>query len=1471
MKHIYLILSILLSYFSLPADATTYYISTSGSDANSGTSPNQAWATITKVNSINFLPGDNILFEGSTTFAGGLDFNSNDKGTATKPILIGSYGVGRATINSENTGGLNIYNTSGFKVKNLIFKGAGRTLNKKNGILFYMDIPTARLDYVFIDSVEVYGYYNAGIAIGSWSNVSGFDNISITNATVHDNGEAGITSWSEAPFAHKNIYVGYNKVYNNSGLPERTQSHSGNGIVIGGADGALIEYCESYNNGWLNACPTGGPVGIWGHTSNNLVIQYNEAHHNRTGTTKDGGGFDIDGGCTNSIVQYNYSHDNDGPGYLIVQYEGAPVLQGITIRYNISENDSRRNGHGGIHLWSSGSNGGIQNAEIYNNTVYMTPASNGSPKALYVESNGMKNIKFWNNILQTTGGLEVVRVQPNAELRFEGNCYWSSGSSFKINWAGTTYSSLEAWRQATTQETLGGTATGYLANPELNTPGAGGTLSNPKELNKLNAYKLKETSSLVKAGLNLTDKFGINAGRTDFWGNSISQLANVSVGAHQLTLKATQRINFAALPNKTFGDAPFFINATSTSGLAVNLGVVSGPATISDNTITITGTGTVTLEATQNGNDNYALAPSVTQTFPVSKANQFIKFLDITTKTYGDEPFSLQATASSGLPVRFEVISGPATINGNTVTLLEPGVVNISALQDGDTNYLAAPTLNYSFTVNPAPKKEQIITFTPLTDQTYGAAPISLTATTNSGLPVSFQVISDVATLSGNILNLNGAGMVTIIASQTGNEAFNAALSVEQSFNIKQATQSISFAPLSNKVFGSAPFTVSATASSGLPVSFSILSGPATITNNLITITGAGTVIVRGEQIGNTNYLAATPIDHSFTVNPMSQVISFAALPDKILGSAPFNLVATASSGLPVSFSIIAGPATINGNTVTFTATGTVTVRATQAGNTNYQAAFLDRSFTVQALAKQNQTISFAAIASQNFGVAPLTLSATASSGLPVILHLISGPGTLTGNTLTLTGAGTITVEALQTGNDTYLAAIPVQQSFIVEPAAQTINFASLSNQTYGNAPFNLSATASSGLPVSFTVVSGPATIAQQMLTITRAGTVVVAATQVGNTNFKAANAITHSFIVDKASQSIRFDNIADKLVSDAPFSLIANASSGLPVSFSILSGTANLSGNVLTLTGSGTVTVRASQTGNNNYLVASSVDRTFNVQAITAPVCTATGTILRERWNNIKGNSVANIPLLTTPSSTNQLTMFETSRELDPSYGARMRGYLCVPQNGNYTFYVAGDDDVELWLSSNDDPENKIRIAYTHSKTAPRQWYKFSSQKSAPISLVVGKRYYIEALHKDAGGDNYMAVAWQLPDGTMEGPISGTRLSPYETSEVDTNPNPITPNESISNPAKTNNYSVYPNPFSSTTTVQFTLVETAETTVEILDLNGLVRQTIYTGPAKANKKYSFEFDGSKFSSGIYICRIKYGKKLLIKPLMLIK
>ena len=160
---------------------------------------------------------------------------------------------------------------------------------------------------------------------------------------------------------------------------------------------------------------------------------------------------------------------------------------------------------------------------------------------------------------------------------------------------------------------------------------------------------------------------------------------------------------------------------------------------------------------------------------------------------------------------------------------------------------------------------------------------------------------------------------------------------------------------------------------------------------------------------------------------------------------------------------------------------------------------------------------------------------------------------------------------------------------------------------------------------------------------------------------------------------------------------------------------------------------------------------------------------LFREVFTNITGTAVSsltNSPAYpNSPGSSNYLTVsFEAPTDVLNNYGQRVRGYLFPPQTGNYTFWMASDDQGALFLSPNGEPANLARIAYVSGWTASRNWSLEANQQSASIFLEAGRSYYIEALMKEGGGGDNLAVKWQLPNGLEEEPIPASRLRPWNT-----------------------------------------------------------------------------------------------------------
>lgn len=520
--------------------AKRYYISPDGKDSHSGLSPATAWRSIGKVNTSDFKLGDSILFKGGGVFKGNLYFKQAEALSGSDPLVISSYGTGRAIIEAGNNYGLYVHNRANFSISNLHIKGSGPDQNKNHGILFYNELPgDVKLKNVLIDQVEVEGFRKSGITIGASKGNSGYSNVRITNAVVHNIGSEGINVWGyfdqqKTGYAHNQVYVGYCYVYDVKGL-SLPDKHSGSGIILSDVDDGTIEHSVVHSSGSGNT-HCGGPVGIWAWDANNIKIQFNEAYNISAGSGCDGGGFDLDGGVTNSVMQYNYSHDNDGAGFLIAQFEWARPMHNNTIRFNISENDGRKNGYNAITLWvADTNNGGNNDLYIYNNTIYADKAVAPSGGGIYFKSPGHRNVQIYNNIFYMKNGAPFVKLDTTAvEASFLNNVYFHEGDSNpQWIWGDSTFTSLQDFQNSTLQEIFDGRRLGLTVNPQLKAPGKGGTLGYPLELAKLKQnYALQKNSPLVNKGLDLRMLLGLSIGDHDFFGNKIDGVEQLSIGAH---------------------------------------------------------------------------------------------------------------------------------------------------------------------------------------------------------------------------------------------------------------------------------------------------------------------------------------------------------------------------------------------------------------------------------------------------------------------------------------------------------------------------------------------------------------------------------------------------------------------------------------------------------------------------------------------------------------------------------------------------------------------------------------------------------------------------------------------------------------------------------------------------------------------------------------------------------------------------
>jgi hypothetical protein len=299
-------------------------------------------------------------------------------------------------------------------------------------------------------------------------------------------------------------------------------------------------------------------------------------------------------------------------------------------------------------------------------------------------------------------------------------------------------------------------------------------------------------------------------------------------------------------------------------------------------------------------------------------------------------------------------------------------------------------------------------------------------------------------------------------------------------------------------------FRVSATSTSGLPVSFeSSDTNVATILSNVVTIKGAGVVEITAKQGGNATFSAAADVKRTVTINkspqtiaPLIKIPAQVYAPDKTV---TVTTVPAATSRLPVVLSVKSGPARVRGNVVTLNGAGTVVLAANQAGNGNFNAA---REVTT-SFAVTRQNVGVALVLTNTNHVFDGTAKGVTVSTTPPNLATVV---TYAGSTNRQTNAGAYAVVAT-ISNANYQGS--KSGSMVIARATQTISFAAPVVPVFSNnATFPLVASNSSGLPLQF-VSANPAivTVLGNVATIKAAGTVVLTATNSGNGNFNPVGA----------------------------------------------------------------------------------------------------------------------------------------------------------------------------------------------------------------------------------------------------------------------------------------------------------------------------------------------------------------------------
>jgi hypothetical protein len=503
-----------------PAAGRTFHVDgAAGSDAKDGRSPQTAWKTLDKVNGTVFESGDRILFKAGTHYQGQLKPQGSGKFVNGRPapIVIDRYGEGnkpRVDAEGKFEAALHLYNVEYWEVNNLELTNLGPEPGvRRKGVFVQLEDYGSgshiHLKNLYIHNVNGTSRKADGASGGIRWQTQGKTKNSRLNGLLIENCHirrcerdgimgAGHIQRGADWYPSLNVVIRQNLI----------EEVPGDGIVPIACDGPLVEH--NVMRGCTRLLPEGdAAAGMWPWACDNAVFQFNEVSDHKA--PWDAQGFDSDWDCRGTIIQYNYSHDNEGGFLLVCNNGGAPpnigINDGTIVRYNISVNDglrAQKTRSKGYFSPAFHISGPVRGTKIYNNLIYVPkkPDPNIDRTMIYMDNWGgpwPEDTWFANNIFWVQDETKYV-WGGSKNHRFENNLFYGTHAAGPED------------------------ARAVRADPMFTGPvrwGAG--------LDSLAGFTLRPGSPAVRAGLPVS----FDGGR-DFWGNRLPAGLPPSIGAHEL-------------------------------------------------------------------------------------------------------------------------------------------------------------------------------------------------------------------------------------------------------------------------------------------------------------------------------------------------------------------------------------------------------------------------------------------------------------------------------------------------------------------------------------------------------------------------------------------------------------------------------------------------------------------------------------------------------------------------------------------------------------------------------------------------------------------------------------------------------------------------------------------------------------------------------------------------------------------------
>lgn len=476
---------VILGWLAWPALGATYYVdSTAGDDAADGRVGDRAWRSLDAVNGRTFAAGDAILFKAGTAYAGRLE--AKGSGVAGAPIIVDMYGAGalpRIDGGGKTPEAVLLRGVEFWDVRNLEVTNTGAQREAyRVGVRVVAEGGKAARGVRLANLVvhDVNGDLRkqregCGIFFESRGRSSHFEGFVVERCHVYKTDRNGICQRGGFGSRSTGVVVRENLL----------EDIGGDGIKVWGCDDALIE--RNVLRGGRMRCDDAA-AGIWPFDSDRTIVQYNEVSGMRG--THDGQAFDADFRCRGTIIQYNYSHDNEG-GFLLVCSPARSYCEDTVVRYNVSQND----GVDAARVIQIG--GAPRNTHVYNNTFYVG-AKQDVPLVSFNDWDGgwAQGTRFTNNIFYVDGRVRYRFGQSKGNV-FERNVFYGVHDGRPADERGVT------------------------EKPGLVGPGTGAA-----GFGSLAGYRWREGAAVEGVVIE-------KGGGQDFFGNAIPPEQPRSVGAHQ--------------------------------------------------------------------------------------------------------------------------------------------------------------------------------------------------------------------------------------------------------------------------------------------------------------------------------------------------------------------------------------------------------------------------------------------------------------------------------------------------------------------------------------------------------------------------------------------------------------------------------------------------------------------------------------------------------------------------------------------------------------------------------------------------------------------------------------------------------------------------------------------------------------------------------------------------------------------------